>query len=108
MALLPVLKPGIAGANLAFTAADVAGDTFVNDGNVVLLMRKSGVGDLTVTLATPATPKGLVIAPLVIVAGASSLTVLGPFPPAVFNNASGQVSMTYSGVTNLTFGVIGV
>ena len=108
MAVLAVNKPGLAGAALGSTSAGVAGDSFPNDGDVVLHVYNGSGSNVTVTIATPATPKSLGIAPVTRVVGASNIVIFGPFPPAVFNNSNGEVNVTYSAVTSVTVAAIGM
>jgi len=82
-------------------AAAGGGDTFNNDGNVVLYVRVNPFIATTITFATPGTPKGLVITPLAHVVANSAIRIIGPFPPEWFNDANGRVTVTYSQVTNL-------
>lgn len=89
-------------------AAAGGGDVFVNDGNIVIIVENGSAGDITVTATSTGTVQGLAIADPAIVVTAGEERMIGPFDPAIFNNSSGQVALTYSGVTSLTVQVIRV
>jgi len=108
MALLAeqiIVEAGIAPS---FAAAAGGGDTFANDGDALLYVKNGGGGSVTVTITAQAVSltvpgRGAMTkanAGGAVAAGADR--VFGPFPPASFNNASGQVAVTYSGVTSVT------
>lgn len=89
-------------------AAPSTNDTFPNDGLTFLFFTNNGGSNGTVTPVsqTNLAPPGFgVIAAVTdpqftITAGTSRL--VGPFAPARFNNASGQVTLTYGGtLTNV-------
>lgn len=107
MATLTVQKPGPAGAVLIAQGASAGGDVFPNDGNAILYVRNISGSTITVTVSTPAAPKGLGINELSLSVGNGQHRVLGPFDPRAFNNASGNVSVSYSATTNLLVAVIG-
>jgi len=107
MATLSVIRPLVEGAELADAAAGGAGDVFVNTGDQLVVFRNAAASPRTVTIATPGAPDGLAIDEHDVTVALSSTVIVGPFDPAVFNNASGQVSMTYSTEVNLYVAVIG-
>lgn len=97
------------GNDLAGAAAAVGGDSFVNTGTELVVIKNASVGAITVTFATPATLDGLAVADRTASIGAGETRLLGPFPPGIYNDtgiAGGSVNMTYSGVTTLTATVI--
>lgn len=102
MATLTVISSAITGTVFAPTAAAGGGDVFPNDGNTKLYVKNGSGGSLTVTVATPGLPGGLTLTPVAVAVAAGVEKILGPFPGQYFNNASGQVALTYSGVTSLT------
>ena len=77
----------------ALTSADVF---FVPNNGDVRLIVTNAAGANNVTVTTPGTVDGNAIADLVIPLTASKTYVLGPFPPSVYNNASGQIRFTVS------------
>lgn len=94
----------------AGAAAAAGGDSFLNDSNAktFLWVKNASGGAITVTptiQSANVTVPGFGVmtkasAAVSVAAGANVL--MGPYPPAVFNDASGLVQFTYSGVTTLT------
>ena len=97
-----------AGLEVTYSAATVSPgyDQFLNYGNQFIHIRNGHSGDQTVTISTPATLDGLDVNPRSVVITANEERFIGPFPPAVYNNSSGLVTLSYSGVTALTLAVI--
>lgn len=96
------------GLAIAAAAASAGGDTAPNpDGKVFLYVKNAGAGGITVTV-TPAKPTLAIpgqgqftkATPAVAVA-AGAEALLGPFPPAIFNDGNGNLDITYSGVTSV-------
>lgn len=97
------------GRDLVGAAAAGGGDTFINNGRELLHIKNASVSPITVTVVTPGTVDGGAIADLAIVVPAGATHMAGPFPPQNYNDTGavgGLVSLTYSGVTTLTVGVI--
>lgn len=88
-----------------------SGDSFLNDGRVLLYIENSDGSSHTCTLDDPnsPTPEGAVSANpdavLTIANGAKK--VFGPFPRSRFNDADGLVQMTWSSTTGMTWAVFG-
>lgn len=95
-----------AGLEATYSAAAAGGDTFLNYGNQFIHVKNGHSGDQTVTIETPGTVDGLAISNRSVVVTAGEERFIGPFPPAYYNNSTGYVSLTYSGVTALTIAVI--
>lgn len=99
--------PSLAGLNLTMSAAAGGGDSFENNGHVLIRINNGSGGAITVTADAPKpdnfglTDNSHDVA-LVIPAGESR--IWGPFPVNRFNDANGRVQLTYSGVTTLTIG----
>lgn len=108
MATLAAITPTYAGAVLAKTAATAAGDKFLNTGTELLYVINGGGGSINVTLDAKATPGGLAITDPVVAVAAGAEKVLGPFNPAIFNDANGFVNLTYSGDTDVEVAVLKV
>lgn len=107
MATLTVQTPGEDGG-MTTTAADAGGDVFPNGGSdVYLYVENGGGGSITVTVTaqkTSTTKDGF--GPVTKAdgggsVGAGAFDIFGPYPSTAFNNASGQVAVTYSGVTSV-------
>lgn len=105
MGLLAVLQPDLNGEDLAPVAAGAGGDTFVNDGRVVLYVKYVGVGTPTVTVPAPkACSFGIidVAHDSVTTLAANDEKKIGPFPRARFNKADGECDVVYSDETDIT------
>ncbi len=104
MATLTVQDQPVNAGELAitFTAADVAGDTFANDGNTVFLVQWGAApsGDVTIE-GVPSADSGRDGTSTMAAAAENSLTQAGPFKARNWNSA-GAVDVTYpSGVTDI-------
>lgn len=78
-----------------------------NNGRVFLHVKKTGAGDCTVTVPTPGTVDALAVTDYTAtVVATTGDKMIGPFPMHHYNNAAGQISVTFSEVTDLTFAVI--
>jgi len=104
MAALTIREPGLTGLSLgAMTAAAVGGDTFVNNGLVILIINNPTGAGITITADAPGVPTldgAIAFNPdtqKVIAAGALR-DVWGPFEPWRFNDAQGRVALTYTAV----------
>lgn len=95
----------LAGLTPVYAAAGGSGDAFQNTGDQYVEVVNGGAVQTTVTVVTPATVGGMAIADLTVTVGAGARKKIGPFPPAVFNDANGQVSVTCSPTTDVTLGV---
>jgi hypothetical protein len=70
-----------------------------NNGRVLLVLECTAGG--TATVSTPNTVDSLAITDLTLTTTAAKILVWGPFPPAIYNNASGNLVVTVSANTNL-------
>lgn len=112
MATLTVQTAVVTGVQPTFNSAAGGGDVFANDGNTYAHFVNGSGGSITVTfdaVPTSVNKEGfgdITISDTAVAIPAGEQRVIGPFPQARFNNSSGQVSMTYSGVTSLTVATI--
>jgi len=83
-------------------AADVAGDTVLNDGQVFLEFVNDGVSDIVVTLVTQSTVDSQAVADRTVTVSAGLRVVVGPFPVSYYNTDQGYVVFTYDSVLALT------
>jgi hypothetical protein len=102
MALLTVQNITRAGTEPTYVAATVSGDTVNNAGNVALHYKNASGGAITVTIVTPNTVDGLAVTDRAVAIPAGEERIIGPFQKAIYNDSTGVVSITYSGVTDLT------
>jgi hypothetical protein len=110
MALLTPKTPVLAGLLLGAVAANVGGDTFANTGKEFFYIKNGGGGAITVTFDSPGTCVfGLAANSAhdnAVSVGAGEEKIIGPFPTVRFNDASGLVSASYSGVGTVTVAVL--
>lgn len=103
MATLTVVTTTLAGTAAAAASCAAGGDVFPNNGKTLVEITNGSGGSLTPTFAaTGVLANGATIASVATAIAAGITRVFGPFPPELFNNSSGQVAITYSGVTSLT------
>lgn len=81
--------------------AATSGNSYLipNDGRV--LVWANGAGGATLTVVTQATVDGKAIADDTITQAAGKDVLIGPFPPDIYNNASGQLEIQVSAAVNL-------
>ena len=113
MALLTVQNIVEAGIVPTYAAAAGGGDTFPNpeDQSTFLVVINGGGGSINVTLtsqiATASVPGvgNVALSDRVVAVANGTTRFIGPLPPR-FNNAAGQVAVTYSGVTSVTVAAV--
>lgn len=106
MALLTVQEISRSGLGPTYASAAGGGDTFANDGRTMVHIKNGGGAPITLTAVTPLVVDGLAVADLTVTVTNGQERMVGPFPVGTFNDpATGQVALTYSGVTSVTVGV---
>jgi expansin (peptidoglycan-binding protein) len=111
MATLTPQDLALTGVAPTYNTAAAGGDVFVNDGKTYVHLKNGSGASIDVTFDAVASidtaQAGTIpVADTVVAVPAGGERIVGFLPPARFNNASGQVAMTYSGVTSLTVAVI--
>jgi len=106
MATLTVQHPSRSANAITQPAAEAGGDVFPNTGKELLLIKNGSASPITLTIATPATVDGLAVSDRTVAIPAGETHLLGPFPTSYYNNASGQVALTYSDATSVTVAVL--
>lgn len=108
MAVLTVQQSSLAGLTPTYAAAAAGGDSFPNDGKVVLHVKNVNAAARTVTVtsqktSTPglAPANNAVVVPLTV-----GDKIIGPFDQNIWNDANGSVQITYSAVTDVTIAAI--
>lgn len=101
MATLALTVPTFNGTQISGAAASGGGDLMPNDGRTVLHVQNNGGSPINVTITPSGTAAGLSYQAIVQAVAAGTIKVFGPFPTQQFNNANGQVPITYSGVTSV-------
>ena len=91
------------GITPAFTAAPVDGHSVPGDGDVWLEVKNTSGSPINVTVQTGGTLMGEPVTDKVIAIPATTGDkIIGPFPPALYNQADGLVYVDFASVTNLT------
>lgn len=80
-----------------------------NNGSLFLNFQKSSAGACIVTIKTPATVGGLAVAERTVTVPASTGDmIIGPFPPGIYNDSSGNIQYTLDEITGLDVGIFQV
>lgn len=93
----------------AYTSPLLTTDTYLvrNTGRMMLHFKKTGVGAATITIQTPVKLADLDLAEqAVTVPATTGDKMIGPFPPAVFSDASQDVRFTASDVAGLSVAAV--
>ncbi len=96
------------GLTPSYASADVAGNTVPNnDGRIFLHFKNANAATRTVTIDIPVLVAGQGVTDLTATIPINTGDkMVGPFPPAVFNQADDSLSITYSAVADLTVAAI--
>ncbi len=106
MATLTVQSIVETGLEETFASAAGGGDVFANDGRTFFHLVNADASPMTVTVDSLTNCDQGVDHNLVVVVTNAEERMIGPFPPSRFNNASCQVSVTYTSVTSLTVAAV--
>lgn len=113
MATLTVVDSAVAGVDPGFAAAANGGDEFDNSsGNCLLILRNTGAGSRTATVAAQVASKTVggygpvAIANKAYAMSAGEDVVAGPFPKKAYNDADGLVQITYDDETDVELAVV--
>lgn len=109
MAVLTVQTAGFGGlADVNFVAAGAGGDSFVNNGQVVLIVKNGDASPKTVTINSQQLCSQGFDHDISVVVAAGDEALIGKFPTGRFNDTTGSVLITYSAVTNVTVAAVQV
>ncbi len=106
MAILAAKTSTRAGINTDLVAANGGGDSFVNTGVEMILIKNGDSGAHTVTIVTDATVDGLDVVDRAVAIPAGETWLIGPFPADVYNDDNNRVQLTYSAVTAVTIAIV--
>lgn len=107
MATLTVQTSNLtSGLEPTYASAAGGGDQFANSGKEFLHVKNGGGGAVTVTIDSQTNCNFGHDHNIAVSVGAGEEWILGPFPKSRFNDSSGLVQITYSGVTSVTVAVI--
>lgn len=95
--------PGNPGTLVAAVAANNA--EFTNDGRTILCVLNTGTA-CNITLITQGTVDGQAVGDPVIAVGihATKVTMIGPFPPGIYNDDDGNMEIDIDDDTNVSLG----
>jgi hypothetical protein len=96
MAAIPVNQAAVIGANVTYYSILVGGDTVLNDGKTMLLVKNTG-SSCTITVTPQKLIGGLTITPVSKAVTSAIDVEIGPFDPSIFNTSAGAIELTYSG-----------
>lgn len=107
MATLALQQIANTGIVPTFAAAAGAGDEFPNNGKTYIEVINGGGSPINVTIASQYQnpPPGTDNEDIVVAVANGVQKKIGPFNQVGFNDADGNVQVTYSGVTSVTVGV---
>lgn len=108
MAVLTVQQAALAGLNPTYAAAAAAGDSFANDGKIVLHVKNTNAAARTVTVASqrPASPGLAPANNAVSIPATTGERLIGPFDPIIWNDSTGSVLITYSADAGVTIACV--
>ena len=97
------------GLTMTLSAANADGHYIDGGGDVFLVVLNGSGGSINVTVQTAATVSGLAVTDQVVAVAAGATKLIGPFPPATYDRASGasdagKVYVDFSAVTTVTCG----
>lgn len=90
----------------AGVAAGASGDTVLNNGRTYIEVEDTGTTAPTVTVASQVDCNQGFTHDITVAISSGSLALIGPFPPNRFNNADGQIEVSYSSETDVTIRAI--
>lgn len=97
----------IVGTAPTYHAASAGGDKVSRaDNDVVLHVKNGSASEITATVVTPGTVAGQAIGDVAVAVPAAGARFIGPLSRQHFANADGQVDLTWSATTTVTFAVI--
>ena len=113
MATLTVQTINDAGSSPTFTAADAAGDQFINTGNQVFVIDNTGGGDVCIVTVTAEvtsidlTQFGTVTkANTILEVAVGAIGTIGGLYTAIFNDGNGYAQITYDQVVEVEVAVL--
>lgn len=96
-----IFRSGFSEPSFSALTVSAGGDEFANEGTTFILLKNLGGSARTVTIITPYTVDGLPLEEQIISVPATSTRFVGPFSPEAYNDANGNVQMTYDSDTSL-------
>ena len=95
------------GLTPSFASAGSAGNTFPNDGHTFVEIKNTSGSASVASVDIPGTVDGQAVTDLAVsVPATTGDKMFGPFPPNIYNQSDGTVSLTFSHVTSLTIAAL--
>lgn len=100
-----IIRTGVGNPGDLVAGDDTDNHEFVNDGRTLISVLKTG-GAGILTFKTPGTVDGQDIAEQVVTPGvhATQNTLIGPFPPSIYNQSDGTVHIDLDDETTFSLG----
>lgn len=108
MANLSVTNLTSAGVTQTLAAAGGSGDTFANDGNTIFVVSNASGSSINVTFTAQVTSaskpgfEDVTYTDKVVAVANGATKIIGAFATGTYNNASGQVAVSYSATSSVT------
>jgi len=101
-----IIRTGVGNAGTLIASDETDNHEFVNDGRTIICALKTGAAAGVLTFKTPGTVDGQAIAEQLVTPGvhATKVTMIGPFPPSIYNQTDGTVHIDLDDETTLTLG----
>lgn len=88
------------------TPTATTGDTMGNNGQEFFLVRNGSGSPITVTFDIVATLDAQTVTDRAVTVNAGVMKLIGPFPPAIYNDANSAVKAVCSSVTSVTIAAV--
>lgn len=74
-----------------------------NDGKMMLNVKNAGGSNCNVTIVTQNQVGGNAISDRVVAVSNGAEAFIGPFPPSIYNDGNGDIDVSFSFITSVTF-----
>jgi len=100
-----IIRTGVGNPGVLVAGDEDLDHEFVNDGRTIICVLKTG-GTCAMTFKTPGTVDGLAIGEQVVTpaVAATQYTMIGPFPPGIYNQSDGTVHIDIDDETTFSLG----
>ena len=103
-----IIRTGVGNPGVLVAGDETDNHSFVNDGRTIIsvLVVTGGGATGALTFKTPGTVDGQAIAEQIVTPGLHDTqnTLIGPFPPSIYNQSDGTVHIDLNDETDLTLG----
>ena len=101
-----IIRTGVGNPGVLVAGDDANNHSFVNDGRTLISVLKTGAAAGILTFKTPGTVDGLAISEQAVTPGvhATQNTLIGPFPPSIYNQSDGTVHVDLDSETTFSLG----